>query len=305
MRRDRPRLLAGVLCGLVVLTACELTEVTLADGEDVVIAEVVLRAGEQRQLAFLYRTVGTGLSATVDGARVRVSDETGQSVLFDPAPIDACVEIDEDDPVPGSCYRSATGTLEIRPNASYTLEITLAGGDSMTGTTTVPGQFEVKRPATTVCRIDVDSTLELQWTRSDNAWVYVSEVRLTGIARALRSRGVDLGQDPLSLIGLSISSEDTTLVFPTGFGLFDRADPELADALIAIRDGLPPDVIADVVVAAADRNYVNWVRGGNFNPSGQVRVPSVTGKGTGMFGSIVGVPRTRSTVAVDPPPACR
>jgi hypothetical protein len=32
---------------------------------------------------------------------------------------------------------------------------------------------------------------------------------------------------------------------------------------------------------------VNWVRGGSFNPSGTVRVPSISGGGTGVFGSLV------------------
>ena len=32
-----------------------------------------------------------------------------------------------------------------------------------------------------------------------------------------------------------------------------------------------------------DRNWVNWERGGNFNPSGQIRIPSVFGDGTGVF----------------------
>jgi len=40
-------------------------------------------------------------------------------------------------------------------------------------------------------------------------------------------------------------------------------------------------------VAAADRNYVNAVRGGGFNPSGPVRVSSVVGDGIGTFGSLV------------------
>jgi hypothetical protein len=46
-------------------------------------------------------------------------------------------------------------------------------------------------------------------------------------------------------------------------------------------------VIADVTIAAADRNYVNWERGGNFNPSGLIRVASIRGDGTGTFGSMV------------------
>jgi hypothetical protein len=42
-----------------------------------------------------------------------------------------------------------------------------------------------------------------------------------------------------------------------------------------------------LTVAAVDRNYVNGVRGGSFNPSGRVRVSSVTGDGEGVFGSLV------------------
>jgi hypothetical protein len=59
-----------------------------------------------------------------------------------------------------------------------------------------------------------------------------------------------------------------------------------------------------VVVAAADRNYVNWVRGGNFNPSGLVRVPSVRGDGTGVFGSIVAKTVVLTTVPESTAPAC-
>ncbi|HAW90536.1 MAG TPA: hypothetical protein DCX61_07725, partial [Gemmatimonadetes bacterium] len=38
---------------------------------------------------------------------------------------------------------------------------------------------------------------------------------------------------------------------------------------------------------AVEGNFVNWQRGGNFNPSGQVRVPSLRGDGTGVFGAAV------------------
>jgi len=54
---------------------------------------------------------------------------------------------------------------------------------------------------------------------------------------------------------------------------------------VALSRGLPEGVSAEVVIAAADRNYVNWVRGDSFNPSGAVRVASVRGDGTGVFGS--------------------
>ena len=53
-------------------------------------------------------------------------------------------------------------------------------------------------------------------------------------------------------------------------------------------EGLPDGVAAEVSITAVDRNFVNWARGGNFNPSGQVRVPSLFGEGTGVFGSTIG-----------------
>jgi hypothetical protein len=77
------------------------------------------------------------------------------------------------------------------------------------------------------------------------------------------------------------------MMFPTDYGLFDRFDEDKHAVLLAIRDGLPVNVRAEVIVAAADNNYVNWVRGSNFNPSGLVRISSIQGDGTGVFGSLV------------------
>lgn len=57
-------------------------------------------------------------------------------------------------------------------------------------------------------------------------------------------------------------------------------------------------------MAAGDRNYVNWVRGGNFNPSGQVRVPSIVGDGTGVFASLVSRERILVTRDEASAPSC-
>jgi hypothetical protein len=40
-----------------------------------------------------------------------------------------------------------------------------------------------------------------------------------------------------------------------------------------------------VAITAVERNFVNWVRGGSFNPSGTVRVSSIVGDGSGVFGA--------------------
>lgn len=277
-----------------VLANCELQQVSLADVGDEVIAEVILEAGAPRQLALLHRTLGTGETVRVDGALIEVRDGTGASLVFEPADDDVCLDIDADriGVTVGSCYASPlTSSYGIVPDATYSLAITLRDGSRLEGSTTVPAPFEVVTPAAARCAVPVDSSLELVWTKSPGAWVYVVETSLIGIRVALEADGIPVARDPLRLFGLSITAEDTTLMFPTEIGLFDRADPEIGPVLLRIRNGLPPGVAADITVSAADRNYVNWVRGGNFNPSGMIRIPSVSGDGTGVFGSLVPIQR--------------
>ena len=103
--------------------------------------------------------------------------------------------------------------------------------------------------------------------------------------RARRDRGEE-DNDPLHLLGLSISDQDTTTVFPSEFGVFDRFDLD-HDLATRLQEGLPDSTTAEVSITAVEGNYVNWARGGNFNPSGQVRVPSLRGDGTGVFAATV------------------
>ncbi|HSL69705.1 MAG TPA: hypothetical protein VK864_05655, partial [Longimicrobiales bacterium] len=202
----------------------------------------------------------------------------------------------------GSCYASAPGALVIEPDRTYELLIQV-DQQMLTGTTTVPGDFRIIRPQASSCSIAAQSNFEIMWARSDRAWVYAGETILYNIRSALAPYSIPLDRDPLRLFGLALSSADTTIAFPKEFGLFDRLDENLTEALAFLQRGLPAGVSAEVVIAAADRNYVNWERGGNFNPSGQVRIPSIRGDGTGVFGSLV--PKT-FLVEVDRPalPGC-
>src|SRR5690606_38046307 len=111
---------------------------------------------------------------------------------------------------------------------------------------------------------------EIHWTSSEGAWAYVNETTITGLADALAPEGIE-ADDPLYLLGLSISGADTTIVFPSEFGVFDRFDLD-QDLAVRLQRGLPDGTEAAVSIAAVERNYVNWARGGSFNPSGQVRV---------------------------------
>lgn len=275
-----------------VFGGCELTSVEIATPEDVVVAEVVLRTDTPHQRAFLYRTLsGSGVgSSRVDSARVRIVSEDGlrSLPLLQLATPFPCLEDAAlvPDSVQGSCYASTpVGGEEgfIQPGRRYQLEIELPDGRRLDGTTTVPGAFEIVRPAITPCR--ADAPILLVWTRSEGAWSYQAAADFSNLAPGLRALGVAEPPDELTLTGVSIGVADTTLAFPNEFGVFERFSVD-RDLLLALQRGLPEGGRADIVLAAGDRNYVNWVRGGNFNPSGQIRVPSITGDGTGVFGSL-------------------
>jgi hypothetical protein len=296
---------AARLLAFGLVAGCNLQEVTLADPEDLVVAEITLRAGERSQIAFLHRTRSAG-AVTVTGARIEVRSEAGSVMTFDSVSETQCIDFDGPRPATpvGSCYRSSPRAFTVQPGQHYTLRITLADGGVLTGETVVPDSLALRRPGSGTCRLPPDTTLELSWSRTPGAWVYVAETRLNGIQAALQARGVNIESDRVRLLGLAISGEDTTLVFPTEFGLFDRGDPDVADALIAIQRGLPPEVLAEVTVAAADRNYVNWERGGQFNPSGVVRIASIRGAGSGTFGSMAPIRFLITTGGVEPMASC-
>lgn len=272
-------------CALVLAAGCELQEISLAEPEDIVIVEAILRAGEATQRVLVHRSFGLGAPPA---AQVTVTDEHGMAITLSQVQEGVCLIPDEEPGAPTTvCYAFSNRDFVV-PGRSYTLRVETSDGRVLTGSTRVPGEFDIVRPAAGTCELPADSTYDMEWTASDGAWVYIAEASLLGLRDALGAVGIDVPADPLRLVGLSVGSEDTTIVFPSQFGLFDRFDDDLGDVLVALQDGLPRNVGATVIVGAADRNYVNWVRGGNFNPSGTVRVPSVSGTGgTGVFGSVV------------------
>ncbi len=300
-------LVSAILLGAATLAAagCELTEVTTADSRDVLVVEAVLRPDRQVQEVLLHRTLKGAVIPGEAGARVRVRTEDGREVPFIPTAIEDCLSGDSrllrgDDTlrVQASCYRSPTDGDErswVVPGRSYDLLVETARGERVRGTTRVPGSFDLRglrralRDTSTGerrCFLPPQTEMDLTWSTSSGAWAYLTEMEVYGLRRVLGGSGIETIPDPLRLVGVSVSESDTTVVVPTEVGVFDRFsyDQEL---LRAIQGGFPSDVQVHVVVAAADRNFVNGVRGGQFNPSGTVRVSSVVGDGVGVFGSIV------------------
>jgi hypothetical protein len=275
--------------------ACTLTEITTTEAEDVVVVEALLQHRDgadvvptpSRISVFLHRTVQGegGLSEPVDGAEVRVARADGTVIDLFPAARNECVV---STPIngTGSCYLSGPAeTQAIEPGERLELTVATSRGEVMEAVSVLPGDFEL---ATTevggTCSVEPDRPLEVVWSSAAGAWTYVNEIEIRGLREALPELGDVEIPDPLVLLGLSVSAIDTTIVAPNEFGVFDRFDLDQPLA-VALQKGLPAGSRARVSISAVDRNYVNWVRGGGFNPSGQVRIPSVRGDGTGFFGT--------------------
>ena len=277
-------LLAGLAAA-----ACELQEVTVVDVEDVIIVEAYALVGVdtpdptvgRRLWAFVSRTVGGDASTAIPPADVEVVRTDGLRFVLEAVDDQNCIS-DGDRARPGVCYDAGAAASRLRPGDELDLTVRLADGRTLGGRTTIPGDFRLEQQASP-CSVRPDTPFEVRWSAAGGASAYVNETRIDGLDRALEDEGIE-APDELFLLGLSLSASDTTIVFPSEFGVFDRFDLDQALA-VRLQRGLPDETQAFVGITATDRNYVNWARGGNFNPSGQVRVPSVHGDGSGVFAS--------------------
>lgn len=288
MRAPRLLLAAAALA----LGGCELSEVTTTGGADLLVVESVLRAGAERQVVLLHRTLDGRTVAGEPGARVAIRGPAGEVELRE-QPLGICTEEvfpDRTDTleIAASCYAApADAGLEVRPGATYELRVETTRGEMARGRTTVPGLFRLRTPALApgerVCELEPLTNLELAWTPADSAWAYLVAMDIVGLREALRPAGIDAPMR-LQLTGVSISRTDTTLIVPAEIGVFDRFDQD-QELLRLLQAGFPAGVAVETAVLAVDRNYVNAVRGGSFNPSGSVRISTVVGDAVGVFGS--------------------
>ena len=278
--------------------ACELAEVTTVPGEDVLVVEAVLRTDRDPQQVLLHRTLDGRTVEPVEGATVTITNDRGEARQLVQG--GDCFRIDrryfETDSIAfaGTCYSAQPfDDRWVLPGRTYDLRVQTSDGRVVRGRTTVPGGFALNgipfdtrdQSPTPVCSIRPGTRIPVEWSVSSGAWSYVSQLRVSGLRRALEPQGI-AAPEPLELRGLSVSQTDTDIVLPSEFGVFERFQFD-QDLLTAIQDGFPDNVQMEMVVAAADRNWVNGVRGGTFNPSGQVRISSVVGDGIGVFGSLV------------------
>lgn len=280
---------------------CELTSTSLTEPEDALLIEAYVSyrtpvpgvADRARGLVYIHGVAGGAQALTgPPDATVTMTTDDGNSTVLPETDDGVCITETIPSRDPGRCYYAPTLHAEVRPGSRVSLRVETADGRVVTGVTQVPRDFEILTPVGSfqTCQVPPNTRLNVEWTSSPGSWAYPSEVKFEGLRDQLQKVDPDFANldDPLVLFGLAISDSDTTISFPNEFGLFDRFDDdELTRALVLIQEGMPDSTKAQVTISAADRNWVNWERGGNFNPSGPVRVPSVGGDGFGVFGSLV------------------
>ncbi len=279
-------LLAGLLPG------CEIGSITVDEPRTRVIAEIYLRVtnGVPDAVALLHQT-GTRDALPLLQARVRIRGADGTVAEFSGAPLAACVEGLVPPEFDARCLRlQPPAATIIRPGGSYTAEVLFPAGERIHGEVTLPGEFQILAPnvGSAVCLLLPGNLLPVRWSEAEGARAYLPEAEIWGLESALAPVGIEVPTEPVVLLGLAVSQQDTEITFPSQFGVFNRFSNDRA-VLLALRQGLPTTgaTNGEVIVSAQDRNSVNWNRGGNFNPSGTVRIPSMFGDGTGVVAGVV------------------
>jgi hypothetical protein len=269
---------------------CELTEITLAESEDVLVAEGYIRIGDKldQVTVFLHWTLGTEDLEILEDAEITVFPEGGQGLhLLSQRPSE-CLRVDNPEEVEGVCFGPGDEVDGVfLPGTRAEVEIRLPDGRELWGGTQIPEDIELIQPRVQfACALAPKRQLNFIWNRSPGAWAYSAEAEIDGLRLALEPLGIEVEEDSVSLLGLAVSESDTAIAFPKEFGVFNRFELQQEVAL-ALQEGLPEGALANVGIAALDQNYVNWVRGGTFNPSGAVRISSLRGDGIGVLASAV------------------
>jgi hypothetical protein len=277
---------------LILLAGCEIGQVTLPEPVSSVVAEVYLQVddGIPSARALLHRTFGSD-EVPLDGAIIEIRGPNPPAGRFAQSDLDECIDGELPEDLEPACYTlSGPGRFLIRPGATLDVRIMLPDGGRLDGAVTLPSDFRIRRPGSSpgACEMHPNSIVNVTWTQSEGAWAYLPEAEIVGLREAFALQGVTVESEPVTLLGLSISQADTTIAFPSEFGVFNRFSGD-REVLVALQQGLPPaeDLWGRVFVSAQERNATNWNRGGIFNPSGQVRVPSLFGDGTGVAAGIV------------------
>ena len=294
LSRGAGRFVAAAAAVAVVTAGCELTGVLFERPEDVIFAETwaILHADADGPVldafAFLHRSVGAAGPGMVPGASVRLSGELGGVVHLAEQDTEACVYVPEfaSPKQTGTCYRTRMSPSPFAPDERLALEIETPDGRLLVSASRVPGMFSFQDMTQMggSCRLEPRTNFRFKWTGAEGAWAYLVGARIEGLPKAFADAEFEV-PDSLYLRGAWLGPQDTAIVFPRHFGLLEFLSNEHRDLIRALQDGLPEGARAEIAFSAVDRNWTNWVRGERLHPTWLRRIPSVSGDGTGWFGT--------------------
>ena len=291
----RSRQLAFLAPLSVLAVACELEEITVPDGEPVIVVQAVLRPDLPDQFIIVERSL-TGVTqfpvsepippdapkTPVSGAAVSVAnldypnDPCGNPVLFTEQTFQETGETR----MPG-VYLAPAGCPNMRAGDRLVLRVDIPQGETVSGTTRVPGLDGIELTAGgesmpfggapfTFNRDQDTLRIAAQPTASRLLQVEVRRARLV-TPRITRTR---VNSD----VSLRLFVDTTAVTLP-------------GDLLHVFERGAGQDVfrggrLSLLVVGAADSNYYDFVRSSNSDFSGRGFINHLVG-GIGVFGSLV------------------
>ena len=195
---------------------CSLTDVTIAEPDDLLVAEVqvvLTLAADNRNVsltawALLHRTYLFGEAPSLAGAVVKVSADSRRVVrLEEQDSLSSCVgenpflrDDEESEPSPGAvCYRAEAARSPFVPGERLSLEIATPDGRLLTGSSRIPGAFfftglnhERGR-----CRMEPDTNYRFRWTAAKDAWAYVADARFEGPCQGVRCAQRRIARHPV------------------------------------------------------------------------------------------------------------
>lgn len=263
-------------------------------------------------------------SLQAPGASVRIVGESGRSVeLVEMPDQESCFKTE---PIPdglraptyGTCYLASASPSPLAPGERVSLTIRSPAGGVAEGATKLPESFAPTGGLASPggrCLTEPDKNHRFSWSVAEGAQAYVGGAVVDGLDPLIWPGDSELyAGEPLHMTGIPFGRDSTEMVFPREFGTLFTATNVGAAVGDMLQTGLPHGATADVAVGAIDRNWFNWIRLPTFETlfvnstfdTGEIRIPSIFGAGTGVFGAgvrwTVAVESRSPTGAGDPPP---
>ena len=255
-------------------------------------AEAYIRVGDgtDQVTVFLHWTVGTGKLEDLRAADVLVFPEDAEPIPLLEGLSGICVRVDDAVDVRGClfCARPRMWTVSFSPGPGPRSRSGLPDGRELKGGTLIPNDIQLIQPAAPrflrpstgpPCRVQLESV-------SRGMGLLMPKQRSRGSGRPWLPRASKWKKILSHFWGWPSPRPTPPSLSPGSLG-FSTGSSLQQEVAVALQQGLPEGSYAVVAVAALDRNYVNWVRGGTFNPSGAVRISSLRGDGIGVLASAV------------------